>query len=81
VLGSHGKWVTMGIPSDGSYGIPKDVMFGFPVTTANGAYTLVQGLPIDERRHHRLRGSDPPRPPLPPKLRSRPGLSPAAAIP
>ena len=37
VLGSHGKWVTMGIASDGSYGIPQDVMYGFPVTTANGA--------------------------------------------
>ena len=31
VLGTHGKWVTMGIASDGQYGIPKDVMFGFPV--------------------------------------------------
>ncbi|MCC6378944.1 MAG: malate dehydrogenase [Burkholderiales bacterium] len=54
VLGSHGKWVTMGIPSDGSYGIPKDVMYGFPVTTANGAYTLVQGLPIDEFSRERM---------------------------
>ena len=35
VLGTNGKWTTMGIPSDGSYGIPKDVMFGFPVTTQN----------------------------------------------
>ena len=33
-LGTNGKWVTMGIPSDGQYGIPKDVMFGFPVTCA-----------------------------------------------
>jgi len=47
-LGSNGKWVTMGIPSDGQYGIPKDTMFGFPVTTANGEYTVVEGLPIDE---------------------------------
>ena len=47
-LGSNGKWVTMGIPSDGQYGIPKDTMFGFPVTTANGEYTLVEGLEIDE---------------------------------
>ena len=47
-LGSNGKWVTMGIPSDGWYGIPKDTMFGFPVTTANGEYTVVEGLPIDE---------------------------------
>jgi malate dehydrogenase len=48
VLGSNGKWVTMGIPSDGSYGIPKDVMYGFPVTTANGKYEIVRDLPIDD---------------------------------
>jgi malate dehydrogenase len=48
ILGSGGKWVTMGVASDGSYGIPRDVMYGFPVTTANGEYTLVQGLPIDD---------------------------------
>jgi malate dehydrogenase len=47
-LGTQGKWVTMGIPSDGQYGIPKDVMFGFPVTCANGEYQVVEGLPIDE---------------------------------
>jgi malate dehydrogenase len=46
--GTQGKWVTMGIASDGGYGIPRDIMYGFPVTTANGEYTLVQGLPIDE---------------------------------
>ncbi len=48
VLGSNGKWVTMGIPSDGSYGIPEGVIFGFPVTTENGTYTLVRDLPVDE---------------------------------
>ncbi|HXX83494.1 MAG TPA: malate dehydrogenase [Casimicrobiaceae bacterium] len=47
ILGSGGKWVTMGIASDGSYGIPKDVIYGFPVTTAAGEYTRVQGLEID----------------------------------
>jgi len=47
-LGTNGEWVTMGIPSDGQYGIPKDVMFGFPVTCAGGEYTPVQGLAIDE---------------------------------
>lgn len=47
-LGTNGKWVTMGIPSDGSYGIPKDVMYGVPVTCENGEYTRVEGLPIDE---------------------------------
>ena len=48
VLGSNGKWVTMGVPSDGSYGIPEGVMFGFPVTTENGEYKIVQGLEIDD---------------------------------
>jgi len=47
-LGTNGKWVTMGIPSDGQYGIPKDIVFGFPVTVSNGEYKLVEGLPIDE---------------------------------
>ena len=46
-LGSGSKWVTMGVPSDGHYGIPKDVMFGFPVTTEAGRYKIVEGLPID----------------------------------
>jgi malate dehydrogenase len=46
-LGTNGEWVTMGIPSQGWYGIPKDVMFGFPVTCANGEYKVVEGLEID----------------------------------
>jgi malate dehydrogenase len=46
-LGTNGAWVTMGVSSQGWYGIPKDVMFGFPVTCANGQYTVVEGLPID----------------------------------
>jgi len=48
VLGSNGKWVTMGIASDGSYGIPKDVMYGFPVITSNGKYEIVRDLAIDD---------------------------------
>ena len=47
-LGTEGRWVTMGIPSDGSYGIPQDVMYGYPVTCANGEYEIVQGLAIDD---------------------------------
>jgi len=54
VLGSNGKWVTMGIPSDGSYGIPEGVMFGFPVTTENGEYKIVQGLSVDEFSQERI---------------------------
>lgn len=47
-LGTNGKWVTMGIASDGQYGIAKDTMFGFPVTCEGGEYKLVEGLAIDE---------------------------------
>ena len=54
VLGTNGKWTTMGIPSDGSYDIPEGTMFGFPVTTENGEYTIVQGLSIDEFSRERI---------------------------
>ncbi|ARN20484.1 malate dehydrogenase [Piscinibacter gummiphilus] len=53
-LGTNGKWVTMGIPSNGEYGIPKDVIFGFPVTTENGKYKIVEGLPIDAFSQERI---------------------------
>jgi len=53
-LGTNGKWVTMGVPSNGDYGIPKDVMFGFPVTTKDGKYEIVKGLPIDEFSQERI---------------------------
>ena len=46
-LGTNGEWVTMGVPSKGEYGIPAGVMFGFPVTCANGEYKIVEGLAID----------------------------------
>ncbi|NBQ90069.1 MAG: malate dehydrogenase [Betaproteobacteria bacterium] len=46
-LGTKGQWVTMGVPSNGEYGIPKEVMFGYPVTCEAGEYKIVQGLPID----------------------------------
>ena len=53
-LGSNGAWVTMGVPSNGEYGIPKDVVFGFPVTTSGGEYRLVEGLPIDAFSQQRI---------------------------
>jgi len=46
--GTSGRGVTMGVASDGSYGIPHDVMYGVPVTAAGGEYTRVAGLPIDD---------------------------------
>ncbi|MFZ9136675.1 MAG: malate dehydrogenase [Hylemonella sp.] len=47
-LGTNGKWVTMGIPSDGQYGIPADIMFGMPVVCSAGEYKVVEGLAIDD---------------------------------
>ena len=44
VLGSNGEWVSMGVPSDGSYDIPEGIIFGFPCTTKNGKYEIVKGV-------------------------------------
>lgn len=54
VLGTGGKWTTMGIPSDGSYGIPEGVMYGFPVTCEGGRYAIVQGLEVDDFSRERM---------------------------
>jgi len=54
MLGSNGRWVTMGVPSDGSYGIPKDVIYGVPVTTSAGEYTRIAGLDIDAFSRERM---------------------------
>jgi malate dehydrogenase len=54
VLGSNGKWVSMGLPSDGDYGVPEDVMFGVPVTCEGGTYHRVKGLPMDEFSQSRI---------------------------
>ena len=53
-LGTNGKWVTMGIASNGEYGIPKDIMFGYPVTCEGGEYKIVEGLPIDAFSQERI---------------------------
>ena len=44
VLGSNGGWVSMGVPSDGSYGIPEGLIFGYPCTTKDGKYEIVKGV-------------------------------------
>jgi len=44
----EGEYVSMAVVSDGSYGVPKDLIYSFPVTCLNGKYTIVQGLSIDE---------------------------------
>jgi malate dehydrogenase len=43
-----GDWVSMVVPSDGSYGIPEGLMYSFPVTISGGRYEIVQGLAIDD---------------------------------
>ena len=54
VLGTNGRWVTMGIASDGSYGIPEDIIYGYPVVCSGGDYQIVQGLEIDEFSRERM---------------------------
>jgi malate dehydrogenase len=54
VLGTDGRWVTMGIASNGEYDIPKDVIYGFPCTCANGKYEMVKGLEIDAFSRERM---------------------------
>jgi malate dehydrogenase len=49
-----GDWVSMAVPSDGSYGIPAGVIYGFPVTCRNGQYEIVQGLAINEFSRARM---------------------------
>ena len=55
VLGTpDGDWVSMGIASDGSYGIEKGMMYSFPVTCSGGKYSIVQGLSVDEFSRKRM---------------------------
>ena len=53
-LGSNGQWVTMGICSDGSYGIPEGMIYGVPCICANGKYERVKGLEIDAFSRERM---------------------------
>ena len=55
VLGTPaGSWVSMGIPSDGSYGIPEGVLYGYPVTCSGGRYEIVKGLDVSEFGRKRM---------------------------
>ena len=51
---SDGDWVSMGIPSDGSYGVEEGVIFGYPVTCSGGSYEIVQGLDLNEFSQSRV---------------------------
>jgi len=59
VLGSaDGDWVSMGVPSDGSYGIAEGVMYSYPVTCKDGKYEIVQGLEVDEFSRAKMDATD-----------------------
>ncbi|HEY2438210.1 MAG TPA: malate dehydrogenase, partial [Solirubrobacteraceae bacterium] len=53
----EGDWVTIGAPSDGSYGVEEGVFCGFPCTCSNGSYEIVQGLEIDSFSRERIDAS------------------------
>ena len=55
---AKGDWVSMGIPSDGSYGIEPGVIFGYPVTVTDGAYSIVKDLPINAFSQSRIDVTD-----------------------
>src|SRR5579885_3083647 len=57
-LGSNGKWVSMAVPADGSYGIEPGVMYGYPCTCQNGQYEIVQGLSVDEFSRARMAATE-----------------------
>ncbi|HEU0282794.1 MAG TPA: malate dehydrogenase, partial [Gallionella sp.] len=58
MLGAHhNNWVSMGVPSDGSYGIPEGVIYGFPVRCKQGQYHIVQDLPISEQGRKHMENS------------------------
>jgi malate dehydrogenase len=57
VAGTGGRWVSMGVASDGSYGVPEGLISGFPCTCAGGDYEIVQGLDIDDFSRSRIDAS------------------------
>jgi malate dehydrogenase len=52
-----GDWVSMGVPSDGSYGVPEGLMSGFPCTASGGEWSIVQGLDLDDFSRQRVDAS------------------------
>lgn len=55
---ASGDWVSMGVPSDGSYGIAPGVIYGYPVTCKNGKYEIVQNLAINDFSRERMSATD-----------------------
>ena len=58
VLGTpEGDWVSMAVPSDGSYGVPEGLISSFPCTVTDGSYSIVQGLEINDFSRERIDAS------------------------
>ncbi len=57
VSGTDGGWVSMGVPSDGSYGVPEGLISGFPSVCSGGAWSIVEGLEIDAFSRERIDAS------------------------
>ncbi|HKT31407.1 MAG TPA: malate dehydrogenase [Gammaproteobacteria bacterium] len=58
VLGSKNQWVSMGVPSDGSYGISKGIIYGFPVVCAKGQWKIVKGLKPNDFSRARMQATE-----------------------
>jgi malate dehydrogenase len=54
---AEGDWVTMGVPADGSYGIPEGTMFGYPCTCKDGKITVVQGVELSDFSKARIQAT------------------------
>jgi malate dehydrogenase len=52
-----GNWVSMGVPSDGSYGIPEGIVYSYPVTCKSGEYSIVQGLDINDFSREKMQAT------------------------
>ena len=55
---AEGDWVSMAVPSDGSYGVPPGVMYSYPCTCKNGQWEIVQGLAIDSFGREKMAATD-----------------------
>ena len=54
---AEGDWVSMGVPSDGSYGVPEGLMSSLPCVVRDGEWQIVQGLEIDDYSRSKIDGS------------------------
>ena len=55
---SQDDWLSMAIPSDGSYGISEGIMFSYPILSSGGDYSIIQGLDLDEFSLESIKASE-----------------------